>query len=302
MSLTQEQIANRQFAVGGSESAIALGISPRKTALELYMEKRGDIVPQWEDSEETWWGRMLEPIVRQKYAERTGRTVYLPEGSIFHPEHEFMVAHIDGFSEDAHGGDRRGYEGKTAYHSTGWGDEGSDAIPQDYLIQVHHYITVTALPVFDVATLIGRRFAFYQVLPDAELRDMIIEGCRDFIRRVREGDPPPLDYQHRTAIDVVKKLYPGTNNQRLVATEDAIAWRTSMQEHAGIEKAAEAQKDAYKARLLESMGEAALLAFPDGKAFRRQKSTRAGYVVNETEVLDCRFVNDPALPKRGKKR
>lgn len=302
MSLTQEQLANRKLAVGGSECAMALGISARKTALELYLEKRGEIVPQWEDSEEQWWGRALEPIVRQKYAERTGRVVYLPEGSIFHPEHDFMVAHIDGFSDDGQGNDRRGYEGKTAYHSTGWGAEGSDAIPQDYLMQVHHYITVTALPVFDVATLIGRRFAFYQILPDAELRDMIIEGCRDFIRRVREGDPPPLDYQHRTAVDVVKKLYPGTNNLRLVATEDAIAWRAEMQAAAEAEKAAKARSQEFRARLLESMGEAALLAFPDGKCLRRQITQRAGYTVEPSEFIDFRTINDPSLPKKGKQR
>jgi putative phage-type endonuclease len=304
MSLTAQQIEARRFAVGGSECAIALGISNRMTALQLYLEKRGEIereeVPA--DSEVIWWGNALEPVVRQKYAEVTGRVVVVP-GTIVHPAHHFMIAHLDGVSYDGEiGNDPRGYEGKTAFLSTGWGEEGTDQIPEDYLMQVHHYMICAELPSFDVCSLIGRRFAYYHVEPDHELQEMIVEGERDFIRRVREGDPPPLDYQHRTAIDVIKKLYPGTNNQRLVANDNAIAWRTEMVAAAEAGKAAWASSQEFRTRLLESMGEAALLAFPDGKCLRRQITQRAGYTVEPSEFIDFRAINDPSLPKKGKKR
>jgi predicted phage-related endonuclease len=188
---------------------------------------------------------------------------------------------------------RRGYEGKTAFHSTGWGEEGTDQVPIDALMQTHHYMIVTDLPVFDVCVLINRKFGFYEVpAPDAEMREMMIEGERDFMRRVREGDPPPLDYAHKTALDVIKKVYPGTNGERLIADVNAIAARKCLEECAEAEKLAKKQKEAFKAQLLDVMGEAALLAFPDGKCLRRQKVERAGYYVEGAEYIDARFVND----------
>lgn len=290
MSLTALQIIERQKGCGGSDAAPALGMSKMKTMRQLFHEKRGELVPDVYDEEVIWWGNALEPIVRQKYAEVSGNVVRLPAGTIWHPEHDFMCAHIDGYVDNTT--PKRGYEGKTAFHSMGWGEEGTDQIPVEYLMQVQHYMAVTELPVFDVSCLIGRRFAFYEVEADPELHEMMIEGERDFMRRVRENDPPALDYSHKTALDVVKKLYPGTNGVRLVATPETIEWRKTMDTLAEAEKAAKKEKDAYKVRLLEFMGDAALLAFPDGKAFRRQKTHRKGYVVDATEFVDARFVND----------
>jgi len=290
--LTAEQLAERREGLGGSDCAAALGLSRFKTARQLYHEKRGEIPEDEPEEEFAWWGLMLEPIVRQRYAEVTGNTVRLPTGTIWHPRHEFMCAHIDGYIDNRT--PRRGYEGKTAFRSTGWGEEGTDQVPIDCLMQTQHYMIVTEeLPVFDVCVLIGRRFAYYEVpQADAEMQEMIIEGERDFMRRVREGDPPPLDYTHRTALDVIKKLYPGTNGVRLIADERAIATRNLMDEYTKAEKLAKERKDACKAQLLDIMGEAALLTFPDGKAFRRQVTTRKGYMVAETQYVDARFVND----------
>ncbi len=293
MSLTAIQLEERRSGLGGSDCAAALGLSKRKTARQLYGEKRGELTADIYDEEAIWWGNALEPIVRQKYAEVTGHVVRLPLNTIWHPDHDFMCAHIDGFVDHAERTFRRGYEGKTAFHSIGWGDEGTDQVPVDALMQVKHYSIVTDLPVFDVAVLIGRRFAYYEVpAPDQELREMIIEGERDFMRRVREGDPPALDYSHKTAIDVVKKLYPGTNGERLVAPPEIIECREQMDAAGKRGKEADAAKDALKARLLDFMGEAALLAFPDGKAFRRQTTFRKGYTVEPTSFIDGRFVND----------
>ncbi len=289
MSLTAEQIQVRTTGIGGSDAAAALGLSKRKTALQLYLEKRGEIpVEDPVDEESIWWGRALEPIVRQKYAEVTGRVVMLPAGTLRHPAHGYMLAHVDGLIQD----ESRGYEGKTAFHSTGWGEEGTDEIPREYLLQVHHYLTVTQFDVWDVAVLIGRKFQVYEVPADREMSEMLIEVEGDFMRRIREGDAPPLDYDHPTAREVVRKLYPGTNGARLVASEAAIAWRKELAQAQEAAKAANATIESMKARLLEEMGEAALLAFPDAKCYRRQITHRAGYTVQPADYVDFRLIND----------
>jgi putative phage-type endonuclease len=292
VSLTAEQIAERAKGLGGSDAAAALGLSKWKTARQLYAEKRGEIAIEIYDEEAIWWGNALEPIVRQKYAETTGYTVRLPQRTLWHPVHDFMCAHIDGFVDDP----KRGYEGKTAFRSTGWGEQDTDQIPTEYLLQVQHYMIVTELPVFDVAVLIGRKFAYYEVpAPDAELREMIVEGERDFMRRVREGDPPPIDFDHSTSLDLVKKLYPGTNGERILANEALIQLRARIQETAELEAAAKLEKERCRARMLDAMGENAVLAFPDGKAFRRKLISKDAYSVEATEYMDGRFVNDPGV-------
>lgn len=289
MSLTAEQLVARQTGIGGSDVAAALGLSKRKTALQLYLEKRGEFpVEEPANDEDIWWGRALEPIVRQKYAEVTGRVVMLPTGTLRHPAHGFMLAHVDGLIQD----EPRGYEGKTAFHGTDWGEEGTDEIPREYLLQVHHYLTVMDFEVWDVAVLIGRKFQVYEVPRDPEMSEMLIATEGDFMRRIREGDAPPLDYDHPTARDVVKKLYPGTTGARLVASESAIAWRTELMTAQAAAKAANETIEAMKARLLDEMGEAALLAFPDAKCYRRQITQRAGYTVQPTDYIDFRLIND----------
>lgn len=290
MTLTPEQLQTRLKGIGGSEAAAALGLSKRMTSLQLYLEKRGEIPREQppEDDEAIWWGRALEPVVRQKYAEVTGRTVVLPAATLQSVKHDFMLAHPDGIIRD----ELRGYEGKTAFHGLEWGEEGTDQIPREYLLQVHHYLTVTQFEVWDVAVLIGRQFKIYEVQADKEMSEMLIAGEADFMRRVREGDPPQLDYTHPTAIDVVKKMYPGTNGARLVASESAIATRKALEIAQQLAKQAKDDVDSLKAKLLDEMGEAALLAFPDGKAYRRQKSMRAGYTVQPSMVLDFRLIND----------
>jgi predicted phage-related endonuclease len=41
MPLTPEERAKRRLSIGGSDLAVIFGVSPHKTALQLYMEKLG---------------------------------------------------------------------------------------------------------------------------------------------------------------------------------------------------------------------------------------------------------------------
>jgi len=302
MSLTVKQHAARALGIGGSDAAAALGLSKWKPTLQLYLEKRGEVERSYEETQVQYWGKKLEPVVRQEYSDRSGNVVRLPTETLWHPKHTFMCAHVDGLVVEAN----RGYEGKCSiqYLAEEFGESGTDEIPDDYIFQCQHYMIVTGMPVWDLCVLIGGHdFRQYQVREDKELQEMIIDGEAEFARRVREGDPPPLDYEHRSALDLLRKLYPGTNGQRIEASEDAIQWRAAMDEFSAAEKDAKAGKEANRARLLEFMGEAALLAFPDGKCFRRKAIERTGYTVEPASYMDARFINDPDVkPKKGARR
>lgn len=64
------------ITIGGSDVAAVFGISPWKTPLDLWLEKAGKLIP--DESENMWqkeMGHLLEPVVAQMYAFKTGHRV-----------------------------------------------------------------------------------------------------------------------------------------------------------------------------------------------------------------------------------
>lgn len=278
-------LANRLTGLGGSDAAVALGISPFSTPLQLYLEKRGEIPPV-EETEPMRWGKLLEPVIRQRYSDITGRTVRVPP-FLRHPQHEFITAHPDGVTDD-----NRLFEAKTARSAEGWGEPGTDQIPRFYLIQVQHYMLVTATPVADVSVLVGGSdFRTYEVPADPELQEMIVDGEVEFWKRVKDGVPPEPDFNSETAMSLIRKMYPGTNGQTITATTLHSAWRTTMEQSSEFAARYAAMAENAKAHLLYEMKDNAVLLFPDGKALRRKEVKKKGYAVPESNYIDGRLVN-----------
>lgn len=188
MSARLEWLEQRRQGIGGSDCAVVMGLSKWKSSYQLYLEKRGEVSDDQPDNEAMLWGRELEPVIRQQYANRTGRLVRADIGIIKSPEYPFMLANVDGLTED-----QRVLEIKTARTASGWGEEGTDQVPEAYLLQVQHYMAVTGLPVADVAVLIGGSdFRIYEVPANPELHELIIEAEAEFWRRVVDGNPPEI--------------------------------------------------------------------------------------------------------------
>jgi len=188
-------LEERRKGIGGSDVAAILGLSPFKTAFQVYQEKRREI-ESWEGNETTDWGKRMEPAIRQWYSDTTGRAVRLPDKILYNPQYPFMLASIDGFTDDP-----RGVEIKTARSPKGWGAPRTNEIPDYYAVQVHHYMIVTAFPVFDVAVSIGGGHpVLYEVEADKEISDMIIDTEEAFWKRVQDGNPPdPVTYSDAVA-------------------------------------------------------------------------------------------------------
>lgn len=286
--LSAEQLAARRNAIGGSDCAAALGLSKWKTMRQLFHEKRGELPLDDEDTLEKRLGLHLEPFVRQWYAEETQFVVQQPAGTLVHPDYPFLVGHIDGFSKTPAG--MRGYEGKWSVRSVGWGLEGTDQIPIDYFFQVQHYLMLTKWPVWDVVCLVGARFLRHQVHADESLSQYVLDGELEFIRRVRENDPPPLDSEHPTALELMKRVFPGTDGSIIPAPPEALEWRVELLEAVALENEAKKAKNGLRAKMLELMGSAALLEFPDGQCLRRQRVDKCAYTVAASSYMDLRFV------------
>lgn len=177
-------LADRRTGLGGSDAAAACGLSKWKTPLELFLDKTGQF--ETVENESMAWGNKLEPVVRQEYANRTGRTVVVPEGIIRHPSVPFALMTPDGIADG-----NRVLQVKTARTSDGWGTPGSGEIPQEYILQTQHEMFVTELRVADVAVLIGGSdFRIYVIEADPELQGMLIDQEREFWRCVQAGRAP----------------------------------------------------------------------------------------------------------------
>ncbi len=187
--LTAEQLEMRRKGIGGSEAAAVLGLNPYCTPYQIYAEKKEGLVR--EQNDEMLWGSLHEQTIRQQYCLRNKVTVEVP-ALIKSESHPFMLANVDGITSN-----KRLLEIKTSRFGHGFGESGTDEIPETYLIQVQHYLAVTMLPVADVAVLIsGSEYRQYEIEADKELQDMIIEGEATWWDNYLKNIPPdPITFE-----------------------------------------------------------------------------------------------------------
>ena len=171
-----EWLAARQKGIGGSDAGAILGLNKWRTPLDVYLDKTGQAAPI-EDNAPMYWGRQLEDIVAQEYSIRTGNKIEEIKEILVHPKYDFVLANLD---RNLIG--RKGIlECKTAARSFGWGEDGSDQVPESYLAQVMHYMAVTGSEFADVAVLIGGNdFRIYHIERDNEVIDMIMDRENTF--------------------------------------------------------------------------------------------------------------------------
>lgn len=203
-----EWLKERQSGIGGSDVAAILGLSKWRTPLDVYNSKVGEVTD--EDNVSMEWGRRLEPVIRQAYADKTGRAVECPEHLFRHVKYPFMIANLDGLCAD------RVLEIKTARTGADWGEEGTDEIPEYYLTQVQHYMTVTGKELCDVAVLIGASdFRIYTVKNDPELAALLIEEEKKFWQCVQDRTPPAP-----RSLAEISKTFPVSRPETIEATDE----------------------------------------------------------------------------------
>lgn len=177
--------AERRRGIGGSDAAAALGESRFKTALQLYLEKRGETEPE----DETWdmqRGKAMEPLLRQHFADKTRLEVRLPTAAIVHPKYEWMRYNPDGLCDG-----KILAEFKTAIYAKGWGEQETDEIPKEYILQVQHGLACLGYEVAKCSVSIAYgKPKYYEVPANKELQQMIIDQEADFWQRVIQGNAP----------------------------------------------------------------------------------------------------------------
>ena len=186
----EDWLEHRKLGIGGSDASVVCGVSKYKSPVELWMEKTGQLPPQ-EAGEAAYWGTQLEAIVRDEFTKRSGIKVTKPTVILQSEEHPFMLANLDGVCEVPDVGTCI-FEAKTA--STYKAGEWEGAIPDEYMLQVQHYMAVTGYQGAYIAVLIGgNTFRWKFIERDEELISILIELESAFWNHVQDRTPPPLD-------------------------------------------------------------------------------------------------------------
>ncbi len=278
-------LEERRKGVGGSDIAAIMGLSPWKSAYQVYQEKRGD-VKDWEGNPQMDWGKRMEPAIRQWYSDQTGRSVRLPNKIMYHKNYPFLLASLDGFTDDG-----RVVEIKTARSGAQWGEPGTNQIPDSYTLQCQHYMLVSGFPVADVAVSIGGAPPeLYEVPTDPEIHEMIIKAAGDFWQRVVDGNPPEIvSYS-----DAVARFGKSSMEGFIVASEENVTQYESLVKILAQKKEAEALEEELKARLIVAIGEAGdTLADVTGRVLCTYKLAKGRRTLDakalEKEVPDVYF-------------
>ena len=270
-------LKERQKGIGGSDVAAILGMSPWRTPYQVWEEKTTPIDETAEEDDD-YWGRVLEAPIRQAYADKTGRTVTKPAEAFVSSKYPFMRANLDGIADDG-----RVVEFKTSSKSDGWGEPGTDEIPDYYMTQVQHYLAVTGVKTADVAVLIGGNdFRIYTIEADEELQALLIERESEFWALVESRTPPDLtstkDAARRYRVATAKKAVEATAGDVV----DAWTKLCAIKEQKGL---LDAKEKTYQLRIMEFMQDAVSLK-RDGKTIASWSAPSTRKTINSKKLKE----------------
>lgn len=202
--LTPEQLAVRRGGVSATDVSAILGLSPFRSPLDVWMEKRGLAAPV-EMTEDMERGNFLEDGARRWYAHRTGAKVAQP-GTVAHPRDSLIIATPDGVALHK-GGEVKGLEIKMPSSARDWGEPGTDAVPSYYVPQCVWQLAAMSewTDTVDVFAVLEGKPRLYHVRRDEELEGLLVEDMRRWWRdHVVAGKPPEV---HPRDVESVSRAF-----------------------------------------------------------------------------------------------
>lgn len=179
----------REAGIGGSDAAAIVGLTPWKSAFQLWLEKTGQAEPEdLSDNERVYWGTQLEEVVAREFTRRTGKAVRR-RGLLQSEEYPFLLASVDRMviGEDA------GLECKTAngFAAKAWEN---DEVPDAYYCQCQHYMMVTGCQRWYIAVLIGGNKFVWKAIDRNEADIKALQEAEiAFWDKVQKKEMPPVD-------------------------------------------------------------------------------------------------------------
>jgi putative phage-type endonuclease len=254
-----EWLAQRTNALGGSEVAPVLGLSPFESRFSLWHRKAGMAGPV-EENVQMEWGKRLEPVVADKYADAHPEFEVATTGMWRNRVRPWQVVSPDRLVFDRETlAFVKPVEIKISIDGLGWGEPGTDEIPVYYRCQALWYLDGLGAEhghvpdLIDVAVLVNNwDYREYQVRYDMDEARLLRDAAQEFLSTVDRGERPNVD-SHTETYRVIREMHPNIDPRSVELNPDiAVAYLAAC----GAYKAAEDEKRRCAATVADAMGDA----------------------------------------------
>lgn len=199
----------RTKGIGGSDIGAICGVSPFTSARQIYLNKTGQypdaMKPGSAAQDRIHFGHVLEPVVADEYARRTGANLVTIHASLQHKDYDWAVANIDRLIVDDEGKPIGILECKTTgeYNNDDW--ENGDLL-MSYIYQINWYLWILDLKQGAFACLVGgNKFYYYDVYRNDELlNDVMIPAAKSFwfdnVKALKEPEMQSTDTEFANTV------------------------------------------------------------------------------------------------------
>ena len=264
--MSREQfLLDRKKGIGGSDVASILGVSPYRTALEVYHDKTSPELAFDEPTEDMQRGMRVEKYILQEYAERNEVQLDSNIPTIVDKQYQFMRANIDAKVI----GENVIVEAKsTKAPISSW----ESGIPEYYKAQVAYYAMLSNAERVDVPVMFSSwKYACFTYWRDAEYEAVIKAAAINFWQNHIVKNIPPKP----TSPEELMTAYPKLEEKTIEADNDIREKVYQLQEAQAQRKKLEEQEKQLKTQIQGYMGDAGLLDAGFCKvALKEIKSTR----------------------------
>lgn len=242
----EEWLRWRTKGIGGSDVSVIAGVNPFRSIFQLWLEKTGEVEPEETENDNTHFGNVLEPVVKREFSKRTGLKVRAKRALLQSEEYPFMLADLDGVIYE--NGKMNLFEAKTAsaYKQEIW----EKGIPEEYVLQVQHYMAVTGAEKTYLAALVGGNRFYWKVIrrDEQKIAEIIALEKAFWEENVLAGKEPVPDGSGATT-DFLNEKYASSNGNTILLPEEALGLCRRYEELSGQLNELQDKKDAVSNQL-----------------------------------------------------
>lgn len=170
--------------VSATDVSVLFGHNKYRTPIDLFQIKTGAVKKQDDAGEAAHWGKVLEPVIAQHFADSHKGWHIDYDDSLVRAEGDlkFICGKYDGVITKEEG-IKSILEVKTcsAFLSGQWGQEHTDEIPSAYAWQIQTYLLISGLSKVHLAVLIGgQAYKEFIVNADSEMHEQIAKKATSF--------------------------------------------------------------------------------------------------------------------------
>ena len=257
--LSYEEWKNARLSgIGGSEAAIACGLSRWSSPFKLYNMKKGLIKEEKKDDaseERMHFGKLLEPVIRKEFSVRIGHEIKELPYMLRSKKYPWMQCNIDGYFEDELGVNLVEIKTTSSYGESDW--NGDNDCPAEYLIQCAHYMLIMGPKVKRcyLVCLIGGNHLVWKIIDrDEELMLDVAKLEKQFWDCVQNNTQLKISNKDS---DFLGTLYPISTLAKTIELPQAASdWLKDYKDAVAIMSKAKNAKELAEARFKEAMKDA----------------------------------------------